>query len=129
MPFISRAPAQPALNKLPAILKPENCTIFTKEGGNFTINCTAESTWRDFNLVYWLANNNFIENEFPDGRVSEGPEKINQTQNVYTVQKSLIFSPTKQEDFNTNFTCVIQDPAGVDVKHIILKKEPAAAKV
>ncbi|KAM8976891.1 interleukin-18-binding protein [Pelodytes ibericus] len=115
-----------ALNEEPRILEPENCTINAQEGKSYTslnITCVARSRWAEFNLVYWLANNNFIESEFPDGRVTEEPEVQREDQAFCIVEKSLVFSHTKPVDFQTNFTCIIQDPSGVHVKNITLNKE------
>ncbi|KAG8453173.1 hypothetical protein GDO86_004842, partial [Hymenochirus boettgeri] len=85
-----------------------------------TITCVAQSTWPNFHLVYWLANNSFIEDVFPDGRVREEPERQNANR---TVEKSLVFSSTETKDYRIQFTCVIQDPSGIDVRNITLQKD------
>ncbi|KAM4796192.1 interleukin-18-binding protein [Rhinophrynus dorsalis] len=102
----------------PKIISPTNSTVIAEEDTNCTLTCIARSTWPDFHMVYWLANNNFIEDVYPNGRVTEGPERQIANQ---TVEKSLVFSTTHKEDFSVQFTCVIQDPSGVDVKNVILQ--------
>ncbi|XP_075054469.1 interleukin-18-binding protein isoform X2 [Mixophyes fleayi] len=107
----------------PKILYPEDNTVITKEGGECTISCTAETKWPRFHLVYWLVNNSFIEDAYPDGRVTEKAQRLQKDNKLYNVTKPLVFTTTQPEDFTKTFTCVIQDPSGVHTKHFKLLPE------
>ncbi|XP_068122644.1 interleukin-18-binding protein isoform X2 [Hyperolius riggenbachi] len=105
----------------PKIVCPTQDEITAQPGTNITIPCVAHTTLPEFSVVYWLVDKNFIEDMYPDGRVKEEAESLNKTEKFSSVKKSLVFTPTKPEDFNRTFTCVIQDPDGVDVKDITLQ--------
>ncbi|XP_053312576.1 interleukin-18-binding protein isoform X2 [Spea bombifrons] len=131
MPVAQPASSWSALKDQPKILYPENHTTITVDREkDFKLSCIAESTWPRFNIVYWLADNNFIENAFPDERVREVPETRNNSHSTTArVATSLVFSEIKPADLNTNFTCVIADPSGVDITHVTLKKPCPAEEV
>ncbi|XP_063806951.1 interleukin-18-binding protein [Pseudophryne corroboree] len=109
-----------AASHLPKILYPEDSTVTTKKGDSCRILCTAETRWPRFHVVYWLVNNSFIEDAYPDGRVREQAESLRKDEMPCYVEKPLEFTSTQPEDFTRTFTCVIQDPSGVDVKHFSL---------
>lgn len=73
-----------------------------------------------FYIVYWLVNDTFIEDTFLDGRVKEEEDSIINHGTSYEVTKALVFTSTQPDDFTRTFTCIIQDPAGVDTKNITL---------
>ncbi|XP_040190042.1 interleukin-18-binding protein [Rana temporaria] len=106
----------------PKILHPTDGTILTTEGDGCRINCTARTMFPKFYIVYWLVNDTFIEDAFLDGRVKEEEEDsiINNGPSSYEVTKALVFTSTQPDDFTRTFTCIVQDPAGVDTKNITL---------
>ncbi|KAM5181272.1 interleukin-18-binding protein [Mantella aurantiaca] len=104
----------------PKILYPSDDAISTAEGDSCRINCTARTTYPEFHLVYWLVNGAFVEDMYPDGRVKEEDDGVNETSASCDVTKVLVFTSTHTEDFTRTFTCVVQDPSGVDTKNITL---------
>ncbi|MEE6473363.1 hypothetical protein FKM82_009979, partial [Ascaphus truei] len=115
-------PQVKALKERPVIIFPESSTVIPPADSSFRITCRAQSSWPEFHIIYWLADNNFIEDLYPNGRVMEEPEIQKDEQTFCIVEKSLFFSSTLSGDFSSQFTCVIQDPSGVDVKNFTLKE-------
>ncbi|KAG9465885.1 hypothetical protein GDO78_017589 [Eleutherodactylus coqui] len=99
----------------PKILQPANNTVITLEDKSLEILCEAQSKWATLHSIYWLVNNTFVEDAYPDGRVTE--------QRGEAVEQMLRFRPLQLEDFHNKFTCVVQDPSGRAVKHFNLKQE------
>ncbi|PIO31680.1 hypothetical protein AB205_0167990 [Aquarana catesbeiana] len=62
----------------------------------------------------------FIEDTFLDGRVKEEEDSIIINGTSYEVTKALVFTSTQPDDFTRTFTCIVQDPAGVDTRKITL---------
>ncbi|XP_030055166.1 interleukin-1 receptor type 2-like [Microcaecilia unicolor] len=97
-----------------------------------TINCTAQFRKRKlpFQLIYWLANGTFVENQYPDGRVTEGKvqERKPKSDKIIILQRALHFKSVKETDYDLTFICVVQDPSGFDKKEIRLRKIPPSTK-
>ncbi|KAE8628292.1 hypothetical protein XENTR_v10007440 [Xenopus tropicalis] len=110
-----------AVIRRPKIISPKDNAAIAAQGSGCTITCVARSSWPDFHIVYWLADNNFIEDKFPDGRVWEEPERQSAGQ---TTEKSLVFSSVEEKDFSVRFCCVVQDPSGADIRNISLQRGP-----
>ncbi|XP_053561080.1 interleukin-1 receptor type 2 [Bombina bombina] len=104
--------------KSPTIIFPKNSTIPVQGACNQKVTCKARTFYSDFHVIYWLSNNNFIEDEHPDGRVMELPDTPHHAS--FIAEKSLVFSHMMQEDYSRTFTCVIQDPSGVDFRDFTL---------
>ncbi|XP_044142457.1 interleukin-1 receptor type 2-like isoform X1 [Bufo gargarizans] len=113
--------------KSPQILLPANDTVISKEGDSLRIECRAQTRWPRLHNVYWLVNNMFVEDVYPDGRVTEqsgGALAVNRT-----VEQTLEFTTVQSEDFGNTFTCVVQDPSGTDVKHFNLNPENDGGRI
>ncbi|XP_069828002.1 interleukin-18-binding protein [Dendropsophus ebraccatus] len=111
-----------AAMRRPKIIYPTNTTIISREGEALSVPCTAETTYQRFHNVYWLVNGTFVEDVYPDGRVTEktaGPKPSNQRN--FTVTQTLEFRTLQPEDFRNTFTCVVQDPSGGDQKRLRFK--------
>ncbi|KAM4047434.1 interleukin-1 receptor type 2-like isoform 2-T2 [Anomaloglossus baeobatrachus] len=105
----------------PKILHPKDNTVITKEGEGLNIQCRARTKYQRFHNIYWLVNNTFVEDAYPDGRVSERSGGLLAVH--MTVEQALNFTLMEPEDFRTTFTCVVQDPSGSDMKNFILSPE------
>ncbi|XP_071989861.1 interleukin-1 receptor type 2-like [Engystomops pustulosus] len=102
------------------ILSPENNTIIDTQDKNLTITCKAETRWLRFHNIYWLVNDTFVEDAYPDSRVTEHSKGITRGK---TVEQILEFGPLEVKDFRTTFTCVVQDPSGGDIRRLTLVPE------
>ncbi|KAJ7996011.1 hypothetical protein DPEC_G00232650 [Dallia pectoralis] len=103
----------------PRILLPRKCVIRVVPGEQFVMTCKADPGLPDdFTCVYWLVNNTFPDAAYTDGRVSETEEFTSQDGRM--IQKSLVFQKVTAEDLRSNFTCVINSPAGIDRKTVKL---------
>ncbi|XP_059819582.1 interleukin-1 receptor type 2-like isoform X3 [Hypanus sabinus] len=91
------------------------------QGEPLELPCKANiGRWKRFTIIYWLANNQFIEDRYTDGRVTEGKERTQTKNRTTLLRKNLMFTQTKQEDFKVTFTCVVLNPVGTLVKNITL---------
>ncbi|OCT96244.1 hypothetical protein XELAEV_18013919mg [Xenopus laevis] len=123
MPSKLSQPGQGILGAPPLfyLLLTHCCFVTYGRGSDWIITCVSRSSWPNFHVVYWLADNNFIEDLFPDGRVWEEPERQMSNQ---TIEKSLVFSSVEETDFSVQFCCIIQDPSGVEIRNITLQRDP-----
>ncbi|XP_072900470.1 E3 ubiquitin ligase RNF121 isoform X1 [Hemitrygon akajei] len=105
----------------PFIIAPLKGTLTAKIGEPLELTCKANiGRWRHSTIIYWLANNQFIEERYTDGRVTEGKERVQAKNRTTLLKKNLKFTQTKQEDFKVTFTCVVLNPVGTSVKNITL---------
>ncbi|XP_059819581.1 interleukin-1 receptor type 2-like isoform X2 [Hypanus sabinus] len=105
----------------PFIIAPLTGTLTAKIGEPLELPCKANiGRWKRFTIIYWLANNQFIEDRYTDGRVTEGKERTQTKNRTTLLRKNLMFTQTKQEDFKVTFTCVVLNPVGTLVKNITL---------
>ncbi|XP_073404449.1 interleukin-18-binding protein [Dendrobates tinctorius] len=105
----------------PKILYPADNTVITMDGKRLQLLCSAQTKYARFHNIYWLVNKTFVEDAYPDGRVSEesgGALAVNRT-----VKQTLNFTSLQPEDFRTTFTCVIVDPSGTDMRNFSLIPE------
>ncbi|KAL4608515.1 interleukin-1 receptor type 2-like isoform X1 [Arapaima gigas] len=115
------AEALPAVTS-PRIKRPCQPTIKATLGKRLVIPCKADPGFPDeFTLIYWLANKQFIEVMYPDNRVKEVDKK--KKANNVVIKRSLKFETVNEEDFHTNYTCVVMSPAGMDKFTIRLNGE------
>ncbi|XP_056417033.1 interleukin-1 receptor-like 2 [Hyla sarda] len=114
-----------AASYTPQIINPKNDSIINKKDEGLTISCSANTTFEKFHNVYWLVNGTFVEDVYPDGRVTEKTGKVTpgKSKRHFTVVQTLEFTRTQAEDFTNTFTCVVQDPAGADKKRFKLKAD------
>ncbi|XP_067889122.1 interleukin-1 receptor type 2-like [Heterodontus francisci] len=107
---------------LPAITVPAGTTVNAELGKSLELTCRAVTGYSDTfsTIIYWLANHQFIEDMFEDGRVKEGKERFLTKNRKTLIQKNLKFTKVTPEDFKTNFTCAVMNPTGSSIKNIIL---------
>ncbi|XP_067841452.1 interleukin-1 receptor type 2-like [Heptranchias perlo] len=118
----------PKGNEPPTITIPVGTTINAECRKPLELICKAVTGYSDrfSTIIYWLANQQFIEDAFVDGRVKEGLETFLTENGKIIIQKSLNFSTTTLEDFKTNFTCAVMNPSGNSVKTITLVEKKAS---
>ncbi|XP_078392772.1 interleukin-1 receptor type 2-like isoform X2 [Cetorhinus maximus] len=106
----------------PKITLPASTTINAEPGKSLELTCQATTGYSDkfSTIIYWLANQQFIEDVFEDGRVKEGREVFLAKNGKMLIQKRLKFTKVTPEDFKTNFTCAVMNPSGSSVKNITL---------
>ncbi|XP_029457882.1 interleukin-1 receptor type 2-like isoform X2 [Rhinatrema bivittatum] len=123
-------PEKVAVKRGPKIREPRNTSIAAEPDKALTINCTASFLQRrkPVQLIYWLANGTFVEEQYPDGRVTEGEERTKEEDHRLILQRPLQFTSVKETDFALTFTCVVQDPSGLDKKEIRLRKTPPSTQ-
>ncbi|XP_069059842.1 interleukin-18-binding protein [Pleurodeles waltl] len=112
----------------PKIISPTNRTITPASDAEFQITCQANCSWEDLHLIYWLVNGTFVEDLYPDGRVSEGAPRNVPTRPFFIVESTLSFRSLSIREFRSNFTCVVQDPSGVDNRNFTLRRPPSSPK-
>ncbi|KAE8625473.1 hypothetical protein XENTR_v10006282 [Xenopus tropicalis] len=78
------------------------CKVYIGNGGNNPI-------------VWWLANDSYIDEFFGDGRVIEGTFQERTESDGHYIDVSLIFENVKEEDFNTEFKCIASNDYGSQV--------------
>ncbi|XP_048453508.1 interleukin-1 receptor accessory protein-like 1 isoform X2 [Rhincodon typus] len=109
----------------PKIIAPTGTTVNAELGKSLKLTCKAITGYPDkfSTIIYWLANQEFIEDVFENSRVKEGQE-IFVTENGKTlIQKYLEFTEVRPGDFKTNFTCAVLNPTGSSVKTITLEMQ------
>ncbi|XP_051882305.1 interleukin-18 receptor accessory protein-like isoform X2 [Pristis pectinata] len=117
----TRNKKQGLTKSIPRIIEPSGETVAAELGEHLELTCKANSGSHRFpTIIYWLADNQFIEESYKDHRVTEGEEKIGLEDGRTIIQKSLKFTKTTQEDFRVKFTCVVMNPTGSSVKNITL---------
>ncbi|XP_042190637.1 interleukin-1 receptor type 2-like isoform X2 [Callorhinchus milii] len=108
----------------PKILIPRH-KLFTAQLGQYLeVPCQALTSFSDSfsTIIYWLANQEFIEDKFTDMRVRESNESFHTKNGQNFVKRNLLFTQIKSEDFHTNFTCIVMNPEGVSVQSLHLVK-------
>ncbi|XP_041438303.1 interleukin-1 receptor type 2 isoform X2 [Xenopus laevis] len=78
------------------------CKVYTGNGG-------------DNSIVWWSANDSYIDEFFSDGRVTEGTFQEKTESDGHYIEVSLIFENVKEEDFNTEFKCIASNDYGSQV--------------
>ncbi|MBN3282583.1 IL1R2 protein, partial [Polyodon spathula] len=78
----------------------------------------------DFTIIYWLVNSTFIKTTYPSKRIQENQEKIYTVGGKTVLQRDLKFNWTKKKDFNSNFTCVVMNPSGMDKMQVTIGGGP-----
>ncbi|XP_041055396.1 interleukin-1 receptor accessory protein-like 1-A isoform X2 [Carcharodon carcharias] len=109
----------------PKIILPASTSINAELGKSLELTCQAITGYSDkfSTIIYWLANQQFIEDVFEDSRVKEGREVFLAENGKMLIQKCLKFTKVTPEDFKTNFACAVMNPSGSSVKNITLAVE------
>ncbi|XP_053560860.1 interleukin-1 receptor type 2 [Bombina bombina] len=66
-------------------------------------------------LVWWLANDSYIEEFFSDSRVMEGELQETTENDALFIEVPLIFEKVIEEDFTTDFKCIARNDNGFQV--------------
>ncbi|KAM6178219.1 interleukin-1 receptor type 2 [Rhynchocyon petersi] len=107
----------------PVIVSPHQ-TILASLGSRLTIPCKvflgvgAKST----SIVWWTANDSSIDNAYPDGRVTEGPDKEYSENNENYIEVPLIFDPVRREDLDTDFKCTVTNRLSFQTLRTMVKE-------
>uniref|UniRef100_UPI00398F4F8A interleukin-1 receptor type 2-like isoform X2 n=1 Tax=Pristiophorus japonicus TaxID=55135 RepID=UPI00398F4F8A len=113
----------------PTITVPAAPTVNTELGRPLNLTCKAIiGSFKSSTIIYWLADQQFIEDAFVDGRVKEGEEIFRTKNRKLHIQRNLIFTTTVSEDFKTNFTCVVLSSSGSSIKNITLVRKESLSK-
>ncbi|XP_078401730.1 interleukin-1 receptor type 2-like isoform X1 [Cetorhinus maximus] len=93
---------------VPQILYPCNNTVEALVGSKLEITCRV---WAELHptveiLVYWLANQSYIEDYSKSTRVTEVRTERREKKSSY-IEVQLSFSEVKIKDFEINFLCVV----------------------
>ncbi|XP_056141275.1 interleukin-1 receptor type 2-like [Lampris incognitus] len=106
----------------PKIVGPDHIQLKVCPGKQLVLDCKAYPNCEDdLTLIYWLVNGSFLEIEFDDGRMTETEESTSEGGAI--LQRSLMVKNVTSEDFNSTFTCVVTNPAGIAQKYITLESK------
>ncbi|KAM3837560.1 interleukin-18-binding protein [Vipera latastei] len=93
-----------------------SCLRFSPSlGEKIRVCCHGETAHPESGIMYWLANDTFVDQLYPNGSVKEEPTVEKGSQ----LTRALIFSPLMARDLHTSFDCIITDPSGVFRKAIL----------
>ncbi|KAM8977438.1 interleukin-1 receptor type 2 [Pelodytes ibericus] len=110
----------------PVIVQRGRKSVAASIGSKLTVPCKVFTGFGNNNLiVWWLANDTFIEDFFNNGRVTEGSFQKTTEADGHYIEVPLIFQEIKDEDFSTNFKCVARNDYGIQVLPTQIK--PAAS--
>ncbi|XP_044290011.1 interleukin-1 receptor type 2 isoform X2 [Varanus komodoensis] len=110
---------------VPVIVYPNQKITLAVLGSRLTIPCKVYVGENDhsFTDVWWLVNNSYVDKTYHKGRIYEGKaQKLVENDDIY-IEVPLIFDPVKEEDFNTDFTCVAQNSRGHQIHATQVKQE------
>ncbi|XP_043547664.1 interleukin-1 receptor-like 2 [Chiloscyllium plagiosum] len=113
---------------VPQILYPYNNTVEALVGSKLDITCTvlADLPPKTEILVYWLANQSYIEDYSNSTRVTEVQTERREKEASY-IDVHLSFSEIKTKDFEINFVCVVLSEEIDQASFIFIK--PAVSNV
>uniref|UniRef100_A0A6J0TKI0 Interleukin-1 receptor type 2-like n=1 Tax=Pogona vitticeps TaxID=103695 RepID=A0A6J0TKI0_9SAUR len=98
-------------HRLPNISSPLLCS--PSFGQKFSVLCQGHSAHPSSSLVYWLANETFVDDLYPDGAVTQRSTRESlKCAGRLLLQRKLIFRAFSEKDLQTRFQCTILDPAG-----------------
>ncbi|XP_044525247.1 interleukin-1 receptor type 2 [Gracilinanus agilis] len=97
----------------PVIISP-NKTISTSLGSKLIIPCKVfvGSGPKSTTLLWWTANNTFVDKMFKEGRVKEGQHHTYLENNKSYVEAPLIFDSVEKKDLYTEFICTARNRLG-----------------
>ncbi|XP_015219616.1 interleukin-1 receptor type 2 [Lepisosteus oculatus] len=98
----------------PRITNPLNNTVETSLGSTLLVPCKVFMGFQTTQQPYimWLANNSYVFMDFPDKRVTEGPEYVLTEPEGNFAGLDLIISQVRQEDVSTEFKCIARNGLG-----------------
>ncbi|XP_078512269.1 interleukin-1 receptor type 2 isoform X1 [Lissotriton helveticus] len=99
----------------PLIVYPNHKAIAAAVGSRLIIPCKVFTGYgsNSLTVVWWLANNSYIDEFFQDGRVKEGQFVATTENDGNYIEVQLVFDEVKEEDFNTDFTCIANNDYGI----------------
>ncbi|XP_006884666.1 PREDICTED: interleukin-1 receptor type 2 [Elephantulus edwardii] len=108
---------------IPVIVSPHQ-TILASMGSRLTIPCKVflGVGVKSISMVWWTANDTIIDNAYPDGRVTEGPDREYSENNENYVEVPLIFDPVKREDLDTDFKCTVTNRLSFQTLRTMVKE-------
>ncbi|XP_063809505.1 interleukin-1 receptor type 2-like [Pseudophryne corroboree] len=110
----------------PIIVNPSRKTIAAAIGSKLVIPCKVFTGHGETNLiVWWVANDSFVDELFEDGRVTEGMLQTTTETDGQYFEVSLTFERIEEEDFTTDFKCIASNDYGQEVLPTHIK--PAAS--
>ncbi|KAG8451846.1 hypothetical protein GDO86_003874, partial [Hymenochirus boettgeri] len=107
----------------PVITYPNHKPITATLGSKLLIPCKVYTgNEKNAPVVWWLANDSFIDILFEDGRVIEGTFQETTESDGHYIEVSLIFENVKEEDFNTEYKCIARNDYGSQVLPTQIKR-------
>ncbi|XP_074048332.1 interleukin-1 receptor type 2 [Macrotis lagotis] len=109
---------------MPVIIEP-NKTVLTSLGSKLIIPCKAFFGLgsRSTMLLWWTANNTFVNNVYKEGRVKEGQHLEYSENNKSYIEVPLIFDSVEKKDLNTEFICTAKNGLGYQTLQARVKEE------
>ncbi|KAM4795936.1 interleukin-1 receptor type 2-like [Rhinophrynus dorsalis] len=100
----------------PVIMNPNRKTIAAVVGSRLMIPCKVFTGYSGNNaIVWWLANDSYINEFYRDGRVIQGTFHETTESDGQYIEVSLIFEKVMEEDFTTDFKCIASNDYGFEV--------------
>ncbi|XP_063314497.1 interleukin-1 receptor type 2 [Pelobates fuscus] len=100
----------------PVMLQPKHQSIAASTGSQLTIPCKVFTESGGSNLiVWWLANDSYIDEFFEDGRVRQGISQETEERGGFYIEVPLVFEEVKDADFSTDFKCIGSNDYGTQV--------------
>ncbi|XP_069492832.1 interleukin-1 receptor type 2 [Ambystoma mexicanum] len=101
----------------PIIVYPNRKTIAAALGSRLIIPCKVFTGYgrNSMTVVWWLANDSYIDEVFQDGRVKEGQFETTIENDANYVEVQLVFDEVREEDFITDFKCYATNDYGSHV--------------
>ncbi|XP_068187589.1 uncharacterized protein [Antennarius striatus] len=101
----------------PRIVGQHHVYLRAHAGEKLFLRCDAFAN-DDMTLIYWLINGSFPEDAPSSDRIVESEETTSEEGAI--LHRSLMLKSIRADDFNSTFTCVVQNSAGMDQKHLTL---------
>ncbi|XP_073526597.1 interleukin-1 receptor type 2 [Phyllobates terribilis] len=100
----------------PVILNPNRKAIAAAIGSRLVIPCKVFAGHGDSDLmVWWLANDTFLNNYSKDRRVTQGSLQATTETEGQFFERLLIFEKIEEKDFITDFKCIAMNDYGKEV--------------
>ncbi|XP_074836747.1 interleukin-18-binding protein [Carettochelys insculpta] len=96
----------------PEIISPLKPVRVPTLGHRFSISCQAHSPFLGMNLIYWLANGSFVEDQYPATAVSEGAVVEEPRGRGVLLTRQLLFHAFSRREWRTSWLCMVRNPAG-----------------
>ncbi|XP_043926891.1 interleukin-1 receptor type 2-like [Protopterus annectens] len=98
----------------PVIIYPTMNPVAATLGSKLIIPCKAFIGFHNESIVqmWWMANENFIEDFVDDGRIEEGEPRVSYENGAYYIEVELIFEEFREHDAETDFKCIVRSDNG-----------------